>query len=40
MKQELVEEFKQKVNEATNGNVKITVVDTGYFGICDNKVIE
>ena len=32
-------QFKQKVNEATNGNAKFEVINSGYFGICDNKVI-
>jgi uncharacterized YigZ family protein len=36
---DLLEEFKQKINEATNGNAKIEVIKQGYFGICDNKVI-
>ena len=36
---DLLEEFKQKINEATNGNAKLEVLKQGYFGICDNKVI-
>ena len=36
---DLLEEFKQKINEATNGNAKLDVIKQGYFGICDNKVI-
>ena len=36
---DLLEEFKQKINEATNGNAKLDVIKQGYFGICDNEVI-
>ena len=36
---DLLDEFKQKINEATNGNAKLEVIKKGYFGICDNKVI-
>lgn len=39
VKEHQVEEFRQKVNEATNGNAKLEVIDNGYFGIVDNKVI-
>ncbi|MBE5934488.1 MAG: YigZ family protein [Lachnospiraceae bacterium] len=36
----LLEEFNQKINEATNGNAKIDIIGSGYFGICENKVID
>lgn len=39
VKEHQVDEFRQKVNEATNGNAKLEVIDNGYFGIVDNKVI-
>ena len=39
VKEHLVDEFRQKVNEATNGNAKLEVISSGYFGIVDNKVI-
>ena len=39
VKEHQVDEFRQKINEATNGNAKLEVIDNGYFGIVDNKVI-
>lgn len=39
VKDELLDEFKTKVIEATNGNAKFEVISSDYFGIVDGKVI-